>query len=77
MLFRSVYDEAKTIEDTYEMIVQVNGKVRGKLIVEMNTSKEEMERLALEIENVKKNIEGKEIVKKIYVPGKIYNIVIK
>lgn len=72
-----VYDEAKTIEDTYEMIVQVNGKVRGKLIVEMNTSKEEMERLALEIENVKKNIEGKEIVKMITVPKKLVNIVVK
>lgn len=72
-----VYDEAKTIEDTYEMIVQVNGKVRGKLIVEMNTSKEEMERLALEIENVKKNIEGKEIVKMITVPRKLVNIVVK
>jgi len=72
-----VYDEAKTIEDSYEMIVQVNGKVRGKLVVETNTSKEEMERLALEIENVKKNIEGKEIVKMITVPKKLVNIVVK
>ncbi|MCI9233546.1 MAG: leucine--tRNA ligase [Bacilli bacterium] len=71
------YDEAKTIEDSYEMIVQVNGKVRGKLVVETNTSKEEMERLALEIENVKKNIEGKEIVKMITVPKKLVNIVVK
>ena len=59
------------------MIVQVNGKVRGKLVVETNTSKEEMERLALEIENVKKNIEGKEIVKMITVPKKLVNIVVK
>lgn len=71
------YEESKTIEDSYEMIVQVNGKVRGKLTVETNTSKEEMERLALEIENVKKNIEGKEIVKIITVPKKLVNIVVK
>ncbi len=71
------YDKEKTIEETYEMIVQVNGKVRGKLTVETNTSKEEMERLALEIENVKKNIEGKEIVKMITVPKKLVNIVVK
>lgn len=71
------YEEEKTIDEQYEMIVQVNGKVRGKLIVETNTSKEEMERLALEIENVKKNIEGKEIVKTITVPKKLVNIVVK
>ncbi len=71
------FDETKTMEETYEMIVQINGKVRGKVIVEMNTSKEEMERLALEIENVKKNMEGKEIVKMITVPKKLVNIVIK
>ncbi len=71
------YEEAKTIDDNYCMIVQVNGKVRGKIEVATNTSKEEMERLALEIENVKKNIDGKEIVKIITVPKKLVNIVIK
>ncbi len=71
------YEESKTVENTYEMIVQVNGKVRGKLVVETNTAKEEMEQLAKEIDNVKKNIEGKEIVKIITVPKKLVNIVVK
>lgn len=71
------YEEAKTIDDSYCMIVQVNGKVRGKIEVATNTTKEEMERLALEVENVKKNLEGKEIVKMITVPKKLVNIVVK
>ena len=72
-----VYDLEKTKEDTYEMVVQVNGKLRGKIEVDTNTSKEEMEALALEIENVKKYIDGKEIVKVITIPKKLVNIVIK
>jgi len=71
------YDEAKTKEDMFTMIVQVNGKVRGKIEVSMETSKEEMENLAKELENVKKYIENKEIVKIITVPKKLVNIVIK
>ena len=59
------------------MVVQVNGKVRGKIEVNTNASKEEMETLAKEIENVKKNIEGKEIVKVITIPAKLVNIVVK
>ena len=71
------YDDTKTLEDTYEMVVQVNGKVRGKIEASMETSKEEMEELAKTIENVKTYIEGKEIVKVIVVPKKLVNIVIK
>ena len=71
------YDEEKTKEDTYEMVVQVNGKVRGKIEASMETSKEEMEELAKTIDNVKTYIEGKEIVKVIVVPKKLVNIVIK
>lgn len=71
------YDEEKLASDTFTMVVQVNGKVRGKLEVSSNTSKEEMERLSLELENVKKNIEGKEIVKIITIPSKLVNIVVK
>lgn len=59
------------------MVVQVNGKIRGKIDVSMNTSKEEMENLAKEIPNVKSNLEGKQIVKIIIVPNKLVNIVIK
>ena len=71
------YDESKTIDEEYEMIVQVNGKVRGKIIVLTDTSNEDMEILAKEIDNVKKHIEGKEIIKIITIPKKMVNIVIK
>ena len=71
------YDESKLIEDTYEMVVQVNGKVRGKITVSTDTSDDEMKKLAKEIDNVKVHIEGKEIVKEIVVPKKLVNIVVK
>jgi leucyl-tRNA synthetase len=71
------YDENKMVSDSFEMVVQVNGKVRGKEIVPSGISKEEMENIAKEIPNVKINIEGKEIVKIITIQGKIVNIVVK
>ncbi len=71
------YDSNKVVEETYEMVVQVNGKVRGKVEVERNTSKEEMEKLALNIENVKNHIGGKEIIKVIVIPKKLVNVVVK
>lgn len=71
------YDSNKLENNTFEMVVQVNGKVRGKTLVSANASKEEMESLAKEIDNVKKSIEGKEIVKIITIPKKMVNIVIK
>ena len=71
------YDETKIIDDTFTMVVQVNGKVRGKIEVDQDTSKEEMESLAYSIENVKNHIEGKEIVKVVIIPKKLVNIVVK
>ena len=71
------YDENKITEDMYTMVVQVNGKLRGKIDVSSDTSKEEMERLAKSIPNVISFIEGKEIVKIITVPKKLVNIVVK
>ena len=71
------YDETKIENDNYELVFQVNGKVRGKMEVAKETSKQEMEKLAKENENVKKFIEGKEIVKIITIPGKLVNIVVK
>ena len=71
------YDIEKTKEDTFFMVVQVNGKVRGKIEVATDTSKEEMEKLAYEIENVKVHIEGHDVLKTIVVPKKLVNIVIK
>ena len=71
------YDEEKTKAQEFEMVVQVNGKVRGKITVDINTPKEEMETFAKQIENVQKHIDGKEIVKVIVVPKKLVNIVVK
>ena len=71
------YDDTKLEDETYEMVVQVNGKVRGKIVVSTNTTKEEMETLAKQIDNVVRYIENKEIVKIITVPKKLVNIVIK
>ena len=71
------YDENKIVDDTYTMIVQVNGKVRGKIEVSTSTTDEEMKSLAKEIDNVKTFILGHEIVKEIVVPKKLVNIVIK
>jgi len=71
------YDINKTKDDSFEMVVQVNGKVRGKIEVSMETSKEEMETLALSIPNVKNFTDGKEVVKIIVVPKKLVNIVVK
>lgn len=59
------------------MVVQVNGKLRGKFEAEAGTSKEELERLALSNEGAVRNIEGKEIKKIITVPDKLVNIVVQ
>ena len=72
-----IYDGTKIIDETFTMIVQVNGKVRGKIEVAATTSEEEMKSFALEIENVKTFTDGKEIVKVIVVPKKLVNIVVK
>ena len=71
------YDEAKTEDQEKEIAIQVNGKVRDTIKININTSKEELEKTALSRENIKKWIENKEVVKVIVVPGRIVNIVIK
>ena len=71
------YDESKLTEDSYEMVVQVNGKVRGKITVDNDVTEDQMKSLAKDIDNVKKYIEEKEIVKEIVVPKKLVNIVVK
>ncbi len=71
------YDEAKTKDSTVTYAISINGKVRDKLEVEVETSKEEVERLAFLSEKVKQYTEGHQIVKVIVVPKKIVNIVIK
>ena len=70
-------DESKLVISTYEMVIQVNGKVRAKQQISTNTSKEEMEKLALEHENIQKFIKDKKIVNVVVIPNKLVNIVIK
>lgn len=70
------FDNSKLKEDTYEMIIQVNGKVRGKEIMSLNSSKEEMEEVAKNNINVSKHIQNKSIIKVIIIKNKIINIVI-
>ena len=71
------YDETKTIDETYELVVQVNGKVRGKIETHTDTTEEEMKEKALQIENVKKHLEGLQIVKIVTIPKKLVSIVAK
>lgn len=71
------YDEAKTIDNEKNIAVQVNGKVRATILVSMNEQEDSVKEKALSEENVKKYIEGKEIVKMIVIPNKIVNIVVK
>ncbi len=71
------YDESKTIDDMLEIGVQVNGKLRATITVAKDSSKELLESEAMKQDNVKKNIEGKDIVKTIVVPNRIVNIVVK
>ncbi len=71
------YDEAKTIDAEVEIGVQVNGKVRGTIKISVDDSEENIKEKAMSDENVKRHIEGKDIVKIIIVKGKIVNIVVK
>ena len=71
------YDEGKTIDEEKEIGVQVNGKLRATIKVNINDSEEMLKEKALAEENVKKFTEGKEIIKVIAIKGKIVNIVVK
>lgn len=71
------YDETKTIDETKEIAVQVNGKVRGTITIHVDDSEDIIKEKALNEDNVKKHIEGKNIVKVIVIKGKIVNIVVK
>jgi leucyl-tRNA synthetase len=69
-------DEKALVKDEILLIIQVNGKLRSKLEVAANASKQEIEQLALEDENVGRFIEGKHVRKVIVVPGRLVNIVV-
>lgn len=71
------WDEEKTVDDIIELPVQINGKVRGKIIISKDADLSEAKQKANEDENIGKYLEGKMILKEIYVAGKIFNLVIK
>ena len=71
------YDEAKTILNEKEIGVQVNGKLRGSIVVSVDDSEDVIKDKALNNDNVKRHIEGLEIVKVIVIKGRIVNIVVK
>ncbi|MGE7688284.1 leucine--tRNA ligase [Lysinibacillus sp. NPDC097214] len=71
------YDESKLVDDEVEVAVQVAGKVRAKIIVAKDASKEEIEKVALADDKVQEYMEGKNLVKIIVIPGKLVNIVVK
>ena len=72
-----VVDKSKLVENETTIGVQVNGKVRGTITVSADENEDEIKEKALSEENVKKHIEGKEIVKVIVIKGRIVNIVVK
>ena len=71
------YDEEKTVETEIEIAVQVNGKVRGTIKIRVDDDENSIKEKAMDNENVKKHMEGKEVVKVIVIKGKIVNIVVK
>lgn len=71
------YDESKLVDDEVEVAVQVAGKVRAKIVVAKDASKEDIEKIALADEKVQEYMAGKSLVKVIVIPGKLVNIVVK
>ena len=72
-----VYDEQYLVTDTVRVAVQVNGKLRGELEVAEQIAAEQVEEMALRLDNVRRFTKDKKIIKRIYVPGKILNLVVK
>ena len=71
------YDESKLVDESIEIPVQVNGKVRATVQINVGAGEEEVKNVVHESKNVQVQLEGKTVVKEIYVKNKIYNIVVK
>lgn len=71
------YDEGKTVDDETEIVVQINGKIKDKLMIPAGLDKDGTQEAAMNTEKIKGLIEGKNVVKVIAVPGKLVNIVVK
>ena len=71
------YNNELIVDDDFKIAVQVNGKLRGSLLISKNSTKDQIFSMSKDIENVSRHLDGGELVKEIYVPGKIVNFVIK
>ena len=71
------YDEAKTVDEEIEIVLQINGKIRDKLTIPAGLDKDGTVEAAMGSERIKSLTEGKTIIKVIAVPGKLVNIVVK
>ena len=71
------YDESKCVDESVEIVVQVNGKIKAKLNIPVDADKDAVLDLAKNDENVKKSIDGMKIIKEIVVPKKLVNLVVK
>jgi leucyl-tRNA synthetase len=71
-----VYDEKMLIDDEIEIVIQVNGKIRGKMWVALDTEEDQLKTLAVDVDTVKVHLEGKPIRKLIAIKNKIVNIVV-
>jgi len=71
------YDSAQCIDETIEIVLQINGKVKSKLLISINAEKEEIIDLALKNDKISENLDGKTIMKQVYVPNKLVNFVAK
>ena len=71
------YDETKLVEDTIEIPVQINGKVRATISISVGASQDDVKNTVHQNSNIQSQIDGKTVVKEIYVKNKIYNIVVK
>ena len=72
-----VYDEAKTVDATKEMAVQINGKLRSSIVVDASADDEVVIAAACADEKVRRYLEGMEIVKTIVVKGRLVNLILK
>lgn len=70
------YEEEKTIEETVEIVLQVNGKIRSKALVPLNTDEKELERIALADNTIRRYLDGKKILRTIVVRNKLVNVVL-
>ena len=71
------YNENKLVKNSINIAIQVNGKLRAAIEVDINKPKEEILKLSKENSNVKSFLDNKEIIREIYIPGKLVNFVIK